>query len=140
MKDDARRLLLDLTHRGIEVAPVGVHELRYRPKKAVTSELRTRLLRNKAAVLAWLHQLSIPPMPAGLWAQCASSLLSGVADNDLRAELRNAFEERAAICEYEGGLGREDAERMAFATLRQTFAHRVFPAGNCRTDTSHEDS
>jgi hypothetical protein len=51
------------------------------------------------------------------WARRAAALLSGVADPDRRTDLRELFEHRAAICEFDGGLSRVDAERMAYAEL-----------------------
>ena len=55
---------------------------------------------------------------AGYWARRAAALLSGVADPDLRADLRELFEHRAAVCEFDGGLSRTDAERLAFGELQ----------------------
>ena len=39
--------------------------------------------------------------------------------NDLSAERREMWEERAAIMEFDGGLPREEAERLAFATVSE---------------------
>jgi hypothetical protein len=36
---------------------------------------------------------------------------------NLPADLRNAFEERAAIAEFDGGLDRDAAERLAWAEV-----------------------
>ena len=52
------------------------------------------------------------------WAQRASALLATVADAERRVALRDMFEERAAICEHDGGMLREEAERLAFEELR----------------------
>jgi hypothetical protein len=35
----------------------------------------------------------------------------------LPADLRNAFEERAAIAEFDGGLDRDEAERLTWAEV-----------------------
>jgi hypothetical protein len=51
------------------------------------------------------------------WARQASALIAGVRDNDVRDELRLRFEERAAICEYDGKLPRAEAERVAYDAL-----------------------
>ena len=56
------------------------------------------------------------------WARRAAALLSGVADPDLRADLRELFEHRAAVCEFDGGLSRADAERIAFGELQRATA------------------
>ena len=52
------------------------------------------------------------------WAKRAAALLALVRDDDSRVSLRERFEERAAICEYDGGVTREDAERVAFEEIR----------------------
>jgi hypothetical protein len=52
------------------------------------------------------------------WARRCAALLSGIVDGELRADLREQFEERAGICEFDGALGREQAERMAFEEVR----------------------
>lgn len=51
------------------------------------------------------------------WAKQAAALLAQVQDNDLRADLRDHFEERAGICEYDGGSTREIAEQQAYLEL-----------------------
>ena len=51
------------------------------------------------------------------WARRASSLLNGIADPTLRADLRERFEERAGIIEFDGNLPRDEAERLAYEEL-----------------------
>ena len=51
------------------------------------------------------------------WARQAGALLAQILDDALRDDLRLRFEERAAICEIDGGLPRADAERIAFESL-----------------------
>lgn len=58
-------------------------------------------------------------IPPDLWYRAALKLIEGVADREQRADLRMTFEERAAICEYDGGLSRPDAERIAFNEIRK---------------------
>ena len=57
-------------------------------------------------------------LPADFWYRAAVALLEREPDAERRAELRLRFEERAAICEYDGGLSRSEAERLAFRELR----------------------
>ena len=72
------------------------------------------LLRScKPGLLAALRSGDVP----SAWARRASALLAGIEDAERRAELRDGFEERAAIVEYDGGLSREEAERLAFEEL-----------------------
>ena len=51
------------------------------------------------------------------WARQASALIASVRDDGVRDELRLRFEERAAICEYDGKLTRVEAERVAYDAL-----------------------
>ena len=44
-------------------------------------------------------------------------MIAGVRDDAVRDELRLRFEERAAICEYDGKLPRVEAERVAYDAL-----------------------
>lgn len=53
------------------------------------------------------------------WARQAASLLAQVRDDALRDDLRQRFDERAAICEIDGELARAEAERVAFESLVQ---------------------
>jgi hypothetical protein len=62
------------------------------------------------------------------WARQAASLLAQVRDDALRDDLRQRFDERAAICEIDGELTRTEAERIAFESLVQAF-ERVRGAG-----------
>lgn len=50
------------------------------------------------------------------WARRAVAMLAQVHE-DRRDDLRYRFEERAGICEYDGGMGRSDAERVAYEEL-----------------------
>lgn len=54
---------------------------------------------------------------AAYWVCRVEVLLSGVAEAEARADLRLFFEERAGICEFDGGLSRFAAERAAFELL-----------------------
>ena len=61
--------------------------------------------------------IAVSPEPMA-WAKRAAVLLASIDDADRRADLRECFEERAAICEYHGGMSRDEAERMAFEEIR----------------------
>ena len=58
-------------------------------------------------------------IPRDLWFQASIVLIDQQPDPDRRAELREQFEHRAAVAEYDGGLSRPEAERLAFRELRQ---------------------
>ena len=51
------------------------------------------------------------------WARQAAALLASVREEATRDELRLRFEERAAICEFDGKLPRGEAERVAYDAL-----------------------
>lgn len=57
------------------------------------------------------------PERAGAWARRAAGILNGVTDVGMRLVLREAFEERSAICEFDGGLSRDQAEQVAYDEL-----------------------
>ena len=63
------------------------------------------------------------------WAKHAAALLAQVHDDDLRADLRDRFEERAGICEHDGGMSRDEAERTAFEEIRRCHAQRLDDLG-----------
>lgn len=58
-------------------------------------------------------------VPNDLWYRAALKLIERVSDPERRADLRMIFEERAAICEYDGRQPRPEAERMAFNEIRK---------------------
>ena len=60
-----------------------------------------------------------PTIPPDFWFKAAVVLIKQQLDPNRRAELRELFEHRAAVAEYDGGLRRPDAERVAFRELRQ---------------------
>ena len=114
--DSARLLLTDLDRLGVELLADG-DRLRFRPQTVVDSQMRRRMARYKEGLIEALSDDGMVEAP-GRWAQYASALLATVADVERRVALRDLFEERAAICEYDGGMLREEAEQVAFEELR----------------------
>jgi hypothetical protein len=53
------------------------------------------------------------------WSRQASALIASIEDSDIRADLRERFEERVAICEIDGNLPTDEAERIAYEQIRQ---------------------
>lgn len=104
-------LLEQLRDRDIRLSANGDRLVVDAPRGALTEQLRGMLRGHKAELLA------IVTAP-DLWARRAATLLSGVADPDRRADLRELFEHRAAVCEFDGRLPRTDAERLAFGELQ----------------------
>jgi hypothetical protein len=120
-------LLVSLARCGITVTPTG-RGARLRvegPGELLGEDLRTVLLTRKAELLALLGGKHEPQH----WARLAAAVLSEIPDVDLRVGLRERFEERAGILEFEAGLGREAAEERAFhdllAGLVQHWTNRV---------------
>ncbi len=120
MTPGAVSTLFELFSRGVALAVVG-GRLRVWPAAALDPELRTSVARDKDHLVAWLAWLSASADRAGFWARCASALLAGVADPERRADLRDAFEHRAGVAEFDACLGRDEAERLAFGELWQTW-------------------
>ena len=104
----ADTLIDDLLNKGITLERLG-DNLRVRGPESVVKAVREELRTRKREILAALSQV---------WARKAAALLAQVHDDNLRADLRHRFEERAAICEYDANLSRDDAERIAFEGIR----------------------
>jgi hypothetical protein len=66
------------------------------------------------AVMPTTDRVKTQARQPGAWGRRASALLSGIDDDEARACLRYQFEERAAMYEYDAGLPREEAERLAY--------------------------
>ncbi|MGH7176201.1 MAG: hypothetical protein ACREJC_02365, partial [Tepidisphaeraceae bacterium] len=80
------------------------------PLGAITPDVLAAMKAYKPVILAMLR---------ADWYAAAAALLDGIPDPDTRAELRFRFEERAAICQYDGGLIRKEAERIAFEEIQR---------------------
>lgn len=70
-----------------------------------------------------MRALTKDSIPPDLWYRAALALIEREPCHNRRAELRGVFEERAAIAEYDGGLSRVEAERLAFRELRYTVGY-----------------
>ena len=93
----AANLLAELCLRGIEVLAEG-DRLRYRPRSKMTPELTERVRRHKGDLIAIIR---------------AAGPFSTVCADDLPAEWRELYEERAGIRQYDGQQNRANAERLA---------------------------
>jgi len=110
-------LMAELRRRGIELKADG-NRLRFRPVSAVPPDLRAAMTEHKAEILAVLAGDDLPIVdPPGTWAKRAAGLLAGIDDPDRRADLREAFEHRAGVCEFDGGLSRDGAEALAYREI-----------------------
>lgn len=136
--DTPAALLAELAALGIELRAHG-DRLRFRPQTAMTPELAARVKAHKPDLLAMLADTETPAgdattpgfgsgvgdvLTATSYTAEEARMLAG-APTDSRAagphrgsielppELAEAFEERAAIMEYEGNMPRDLAEATA---------------------------
>jgi hypothetical protein len=100
-------VLLGLVDAGVVMWVEG-DRLRYRaPAGALSAALRDGAARCRGALVALVKAGAVLPAEVTTW----------------RDPWRHAFEERAAIQEFEGGLVREVAEREAERLVRVAYAH-----------------
>ena len=106
-------LLAELNQRGFELQIHG-ERLRYRPRSAMTPDLAERIRRYKGELMAILlavrRRLTQTPR-----SRAAKLIREARRDGnrELAAILRDAWRERIAICEIDGGLSTEAAEEVA---------------------------
>jgi hypothetical protein len=115
----APRLIDRLLRDGVELSGVDGRLVVRGPKAKVTRELLATIREHKAKLL---------PLVTQTWARRAAGLLSSIADPDRRADLRLQFEERSAIAEYDGGLSRNEADKLAFHELQEAIHAHVHGA------------
>jgi hypothetical protein len=106
---DGVGLLNEARKAGLTVEVDG-DKLRIRGPRRL-EPLALTLLRHKADVVTALRG-------DDQWARRAAGLLATVEDADFRTDLRELFEHRVAVCEFDGGLSLTEAERIAFGELQ----------------------
>lgn len=109
------QLLQDLQRRGVTVRAIG-DRIGFKPADAVPPDLLERMKRHKAELLQALRadagRRAVGPLP--VQPSEFTTLPSGrIVPNDLPADWRLLFEERAGIMEYDGNMPRERAEHLA---------------------------
>lgn len=60
--------------------------------------------------------MNTPPIS---YADQLAAILSRIPSANRQRDLLETFDERAGICEYDGGLTRHEAERMAFLQVHR---------------------
>jgi hypothetical protein len=101
----AAALITDLARHEISLSVNG-EKLRVEgPAELLTAELRALLAPRKPELMAVL---------TGDWCGAAAAVFGTICDVEIRGDVQHRFDERAGICEYDGGVSRADAERMAF--------------------------
>jgi len=68
-------------------------------------------------------------LPVSRWARQAAALIAQVQGDARRDDLHLRFEERAAICEFDGKLPRAEAERVAHDEVAALVAALMGRAG-----------
>jgi hypothetical protein len=106
---NATELLIELQTQGVIVTACDGRLRLDAPKGILTPDVQDRIRASKSGIMDALRQP---------WARRLSAMLSAMDDADARQMLRDLFEERAGIFEYECGLAREEAERLAFEHVR----------------------
>ncbi|MCC7409045.1 MAG: hypothetical protein IT442_13325 [Phycisphaeraceae bacterium] len=105
----AYALLNDLRQRGVVLTAKGDRLAYDAPRGVLTADLRALLVGLKPALLAILRGDPPPRVRAGRAIRHARQ----AGDNVLAVALRDAWEERLAVCTIDGGLPEEQAQRIA---------------------------
>ena len=117
----ARDILGELHDAGLSIALAPDRGLKVTPASSLTPELRDVIRASKDLLIDWLAAATEadPDRPDGQGSGKVSSKVS--TETEVSGEVsaqpldREAWPERAAIAEYDGGLSRQDAEAMADA-------------------------
>lgn len=101
------------------------------PKGVLTASLIEHLRSRKSELTAFVSRSWIPEpdgraggfakpedLNTNVWARRAAALLATVSDAERRGDFREVFEHRAGMAEFDGCLGRTEAERLAYSELR----------------------
>jgi hypothetical protein len=111
----AAALLVELHQRGIEISIRG-DRFGLRPKGKAPGWLKGVMRQLRAELMDLLSD------PRRRWKEQAEALLTTVDDTDLREDLRHVFDEREAIASVDGGLGDDEAGRLAYRQLAAAVA------------------
>jgi hypothetical protein len=103
-------LLVELNRLGVIVTLKG-DRIGLQPASRVPAEMLTAVRDHKVELLDLLAD------PRCRWKEQAEALLAAVDDPDLREDLRHIFDEREAIVSVDGGLGDDEAGRLAYEQL-----------------------
>ena len=90
-----------------------------RARREIPKSARRRTANSAERTLTAVMAVS----PPGLWEKSAASIGSNgsTSPSRLPESVREAYEERAAIMEFDGGLSRDDAEREAWALVSKRY-------------------
>jgi hypothetical protein len=111
----AAEVLVELHRRGIEIAVRGA-QFGLRPKGKAPDWLKGIIGQLRAELTDILSD------PRRRWKEQGEAPLATVDDPDLREDLRHIFDEREAIVSLDGGLGDDEAGRLAYEQLAAAVA------------------
>ena len=103
-------ILVELDRRGIQIGARGDY-FGLRPKGAAPDWLKAVMRQLRAELAGLLAD------PRRRWREQAEALVAMNPDED-REDLLHLFDEREAIAALDGGLGDQDAGRLAYQALR----------------------
>lgn len=111
--DAAALLIFDLTQAGVSLTAKGDQLVFHAPPdRPLTQAQAVELMRLRPRIIPLLQALRTPANELAAW-------LNTIGNADRRADLRQRWEERAAILEYDCRMSRPEAEAMALADLRK---------------------
>ncbi len=113
----ARDILGELHDAGLSIALTPDRGLKVTPASSLTPELRDVIRASKDLLIDWLAAATEadPDRPDGQGSGKVSTETEVSGEVSAQPLDREAWPERAAIAEYDGGLSRQDAEAMADA-------------------------
>ena len=113
----ARDILGELHDAGLSIALAPDRGLKVTPASSLTPELRDVIRASKDLLIDWLAAATEadPDRPDGQGSGKVSTETEVSGEVSAQPLDREAWPERAAIAEYDGGLSRKDAEAMADA-------------------------
>jgi hypothetical protein len=106
----AADLLVELDRLGVHATLKG-DRISLQPASSVPADLLSAVRDHKAELLDLLAD------PRCRWKEQANALLTTGEDRALREELQTIFDEREAIASVDGGLGDNEAGRLAYGQL-----------------------
>jgi len=111
----ASDLLVELDRLGVTVTLKG-GRISLQPASRVTPDVLAAVRACRADLVTLLSD------PRRRWKEQAEALLTTLDDPALREDLRHIFDEREAIASVDGGLGDDEAGRLAYEQIAAAVA------------------
>lgn len=94
------------------------------PARVLTVDSIETIARCKKSILRLINESQDEPHLPLSPVEALVNLLNGIDDPERRAELQMEFDERAGICEFDGGMSRADAEAAALEQVKEYMRER----------------